>query len=280
MPSQLQDAASSVVAPASSNRVPQRPDLSNRALVGSFFAAVALVSIYFVLLPSLPDALQVPGSPVVYLIGVAGTLLLSVAAVFVLVKRTGRGGSPVAWFIAHVGCGTLGFVLIAVHSTGRLDGAPALLMLNLLALMVLGIWARLRVSGKMADTFGTKLRGFAVPNEDARATLAEIISKKSCLLAELDPMAQEATFSVTLAHLTRRPISSLSYLRLVRAEERLMGTRRSVNPAQAWWRPLHMVLAVTFVIGLLIHIVMVTFFAGYVADGGPVNWWHISAWNL
>ncbi len=280
MPPYLQDAASSTAAPSSPTGVLKRPDISNRVLIGSLLAAFALLSFYFLLLPYLPDVFQVPGSPVVYLAGVVGALLLLVAAVFVWVKRTGLGGSPVGWFVAHIGCGTLGLVFVAVHSTGRLDGAPALLLLNLLALMVLGIWARLRAARDMADTFGTKLRGFAAPNEEARVILARLISKKSHLLSKLDPTAQEATFSVTLAHLLRQPIRALRYLRLVRHEERLMGARRSVSPAQAWWRPLHMILAMTFIIGLFVHVLTVTFFAGYVAGGRPIDWWHLTAWQL
>jgi hypothetical protein len=48
---------------------------------------------------------------------------------------------------------------------------------------------------------------------------------------------------------------------------------------QAWWRPLHMALAWLFVLGVVIHVVTVTFFAGYVADGGPITWWHLRAWG-
>ena len=279
MPPPQQRATSSIAAP-SAQKATSRPDISNRVLIGLSVAVLALRLLYFLLLPSLPEILRVPGSPAVYLFGVAGTLFLLVAAVFVWVKRTGRGGSPVVWFMAHVGCGILGFALVAVHSTGKLDGPPALLLLNLLALMALGIWARLWASRRMADTFGTKLRGFAKPDETTRATLARIISDKSTLLARLDPTAQEATFSVTLAHLLRRPRGSLAYLRLVRAEDRLVGARRSVGRAQAWWRPLHLALAAAFLIGLLVHVVMVTFFAGYVADGEPIGWWHVTAWSL
>ena len=32
------------------------------------------------------------------------------------------------------------------------------------------------------------------------------------------------------------------------------------------------------VLGLVIHVITVTFFAGYVADGGPITWWHLTAW--
>jgi len=26
-------------------------------------------------------------------------------------------------------------------------------------------------------------------------------------------------------------------------------------------------------------VITVTFFAGYVADGGPINWWHLADWG-
>ena len=146
--------------------------------------------------------------------------------------------------------------------------------------MLLGIWARLRAARGMADTFGTKLRGFAAPTEEVRASLTRLISEKSQLLLRLDPTAQESTFSVTLVHLLRQPATAFAYIRLVREEERLMGARRSVSRAQAWWRPLHMILALSFVIGLSVHVLLVTFFAGYVADGRPIVWWHITAWGL
>ena len=29
--------------------------------------------------------------------------------------------------------------------------------------------------------------------------------------------------------------------------------------------------------GMITHIVVVTFFAGYVADGGEIYWWHVTA---
>lgn len=266
--------------PAPIAKAPSRPDVSDRALISLTALMAALLALYFLALPALPESLHTPGSPAVYLIGVVGTLLLLVAAAFVLAKRLGRGGSPVVWFAAHVGCGTVGFALVAIHTTGRLDQAPALLLLNLLALLVLGVWARLWASRRMADTFGTKLRAFTVPDSTTRTELARLIEQKTALLARLDPTANEATFSVTLSHILRRPGTAFAYLRLVRAEETLMGTRRSVGMAQAWWRPLHLLLAATFLIGLLVHIVMVTFFAGYVADGGPVTWWHITAWEL
>ena len=262
----------------------RRPDIANRRLIAASAVIVGSLALYFILLPVLPEALRQPGSPVVYLLGAAGTLLLSVSVVFVLIKRTGRGGSPVVWFIGHVVCANIGLLLVAIHTTGKLNQMPALLLLNLIALMALGIWARVRASRVMADTFGTKLKGFARPSldtvPDARAKLRETIDRKVELLKRLDPAANEATFSVTLSHMLRRPTDAIGYLRLAQKEQHLIGARASVSSAQAWWRPLHLALAATFIIGVLIHIVMVTFFAGYVAEGGPVTWWHVTAWDF
>ena len=265
---------------ATARATQRRPDISNQRLIAASTIVPALLVLYVLALPLMPEALRTPGSPLTYLIGVVGTLLLLVSAVFVLVKRTGRGGSPVVWFMAHIGCGMLGFVLVAVHTTGKLDRPPALLLVNLLALMAIGVWARARANRAMADTFGTKLGGFRVPNPATRAALARIVADKTALLERLDPVADEATFSVTLGHLIRQPRATLAYLRLVRAEAQLMGVRRSVGLGQAWWRPLHLVLAAVFVAGVLIHVVMVTFFASCVADGGPVTWWHVTAWDF
>lgn len=281
MPSAQRDAALPANSPRQTRR---RPDIANRRLIAASALIVGCLALYFSLLPVLPEALRQPGSPIVYLLGVVGTILLLVPVVFVLIKRTGRGGSPVVWFIAHVGCANIGFLLVAIHTTGKLDQMPALLFLNLIALMALGIWARVQTSRTMADTFGTKLKGFVRPSlgtaPGSRAELRETIDRKSELLKRLDPAANEATFSVTLSHLVRRPADAIRYLRLAQKEQRLIGARTSVGPIQAWWRPLHLATAATFIAGALIHIVMVTFFAGYVADGGPVTWWHITAWDF
>jgi uncharacterized membrane protein len=258
----------------------RRPDISNQRLIAASIVLPALLVLYVLALPLMPEALRTPGSPLTYLFGVGGTVLLFVAAVFVLVKRTGRGGAPVVWFMAHVGCGMLGFVLVVVHTTGKLDRPPALLLVNLVALMAIGVWARVRANRAMADTFGTKLGGFRVPDPETRAALASIVAEKTALLERLDPAASEATFSVTLGHLIRQPRAALAYLRLARAEAQLMGARQTVGLGQAWWRPLHLALAAVFVAGVVIHVVMVTFFAGYVADGGPVTWWHVTAWDF
>jgi hypothetical protein len=256
----------------------RRPDIGNRVLIGMVAAIVLALLIYFLVLPSLPPGMRTPGSPVLYLTGVAGAALLLVSMVFVLVKRTGRGGSPPAWFVAHVVAASVGTVLVVIHSVGYLRRPPALLFLALLGLILLGVWGRVWLSRRMAGTFGTKHAHFAALGEDRRAALRDVIAEKTALLRSLDPAATEGTFSVTLGHWLRHPRLSARYAALVRRENALMGTRAMVSPQQGYWRAAHLALAYTFVAGLFIHVITVTFFAGYVADGGPITWWHLAEW--
>lgn len=256
----------------------RRPDIGNRALIGMVAAVVVALLAYFSLLPLLPQALRTPGSPLLYVVGVAGACLLLVSMAFVLVKRTGRGGSPPAWFIAHVVASSVGTVLVAIHSAGYLRRPPALLFLALAALILLGVLARVWLSRRISGTFGTKHAHFADGGPDARLQLRNVIAEKVTLLRALAPGAAEGTFSPTLAHWLRRPRLTARYAGLVRAENKLMGTREMVSPQQAYWRAVHLALAYTFIAGLVIHVATVTFFAGYVADGGPITWWHLTAW--
>jgi hypothetical protein len=257
----------------------RRPDIGNRTLIGLVAGIVLAVLLYFLVLqPLLPQAMRTPGSPVLYVIGATGACLLLVSMVFVLVKRTGRGGPPPAWFVAHVVAASLGTVLVAIHSAGYLRRPPALLFLALAGLIALGVWARVWLSRRISATFGSKHGHFAVNAPDARVQLRDLVARKVALLRKLDPDATEGTFSLTLAHWLRRPRLSAQYARLVRAENGLIGTREMVSPQQAYWRAAHLALAYTFVAGLLMHVITVTFFAGYVADGGPITWWHLAEW--
>lgn len=257
----------------------QRNDLTDARLLQLTVAAVAAIVFWFLLRGVLPEAWRSPGSPQLYLTGVAGVLLLLVPVAFVIAKRGGSGANPVNWFNAHVACSLLGMVLIAIHSGGFLRRPPALLLLTLLALAALGVWARVRGSRRMAATFASKAPAFQVPDAVTRARLRVLIAEKRELLAQLDPQANEGTFSVNLPHFIRSPALALAYRKLAREESLLLGSRAAVSAKQAWWRPLHMALAWLFVLGVVIHVITVTFFAGYVADGGPITWWHLRAWG-
>ena len=256
-----------------------RPDLSDRPLTWLIAAACGAIVVWFALvLPQLPEVWRRPGTPPLYLTGVAGTLLLFVAFAFVAVKRGGGGARAPLWFVAHVVAATIGLVLVAVHSAGALGRPAALMYLLLIALVALGVWARVHLSAQIAATFGARHSHFAPLPDTRKAELRRVIAAKEALLRRLDPGALEGTFSVTLPHLLRAPTAAIAYARLVRAERRLMGTRAMVSPTQGYWRWVHMGLAYLFFAAVLLHVVVVTFFAGYVADGGPIRWWHITAW--
>lgn len=257
----------------------RRPDLSNRALNFLVAAAVIALCAYFaLLLPVLPPAWRTPGSGELYLVGVAGTALLLISMAFVVVKRTGIAGSPPAWFVAHVIGGTLGAVLVVIHSAGFLRRPPALLFALLVALVALGLWGRVRLSRRMAATFASKQRSFTPASAASRQQFAAVIAKKRTLLGGIDANANEGTFSLTYAHWLQSPARAFHYAKLVNEEHRLMGMRRAIPIDQAYWRLLHLGVAYLFVVGVFIHVVTVTFFAGYVAAGAPITWWHITAW--
>lgn len=252
-------------------------DIGNRFLLNFLAIAVVVLVFYFMGFSTLGPEWRQPGGPFLYSIAVAGALLLLVSVIFLVAKRTGRG-SPRFWFVAHVVAATGGSVLVVIHAARAFDEAPALLLLALVGLMGLGVWARVHLANRMAGTFATKRGGFATADPELTDRLKNLIDEKRTLLARLDPNASEALFSVTLAHWLRRPGLAMAYQKLARTEERLVGARQSVGVAQAWWRPLHMALAGIFVAGLLTHIVVVTFFAGYVAEGRDIYWWHVTAW--
>ncbi len=256
----------------------QRRDFPDARLLQLTAGAAVAIILWFAVRGALPEMWRTPGSPALYLTGVGGVLLLLVPVAFVLAKRSGRSANPVGWFNAHIVCSLAGMVLIAIHSGGFLRRPPALLLLALVALAVLGVWARVRGARRMAATFAAKAPGFTVPDAATRERLRALIADKRRLLAGLDPQATEGTFSVNLPHFIRSPRLALAYRKLAREESLLLGTRRAVSAPQAWWRPLHMALAWLFVLGVVIHVMTVTFFAGYVADGGPITWWHLKTW--
>ena len=59
----------------------------------------------------------------------------------------------------------------------------------------------------------------------------------------------------------------------------MVGARASAGVELGWSRRIHMLAALGFCLGLVAHIIVMLFFAGYAADGGPIYWWHITAWG-
>lgn len=252
--------------------------LSNSALISATVVATVCLLIWAIGKGQLPAAWRTPGTITLQWVGVAGTVLLLVPTFFAFAKRTGQMQRATAWVSAHALCALAGTVLIVIHSAGHLAEPPALLLGALLGLLVLGVWARVAGAARMANTFGTKPRGFAAPSPELRERLAALLAEKTALLATLEPKASEATFSPRLKHWLTQPGKTRRYQQLVRAESVLVGQRASVGKLQAWWRPLHLALSTLFILGLCIHVIVVTFFAGWVAEGREITWWHLTAW--
>jgi len=252
--------------------------LSNRGLVAATAAAALIVLAWALARDNLPESLRSPGSVELQLVGLLGAGLLLVPTVFAIVKRSGHGTSAAFWVSVHAISALAGTVLIVIHSAGHFDEPPALMLAALLGLMGLGIWARTDGALRMANTFGTKAAAFSGAGKVDRDALRDLLQAKRALLAQLEPAACEATFSPNLVHWLKRPRLTCSYASLVRQEAQRVGQRASVASRLAWWRPLHLALALLFVAGLAIHLITVTFFAGWVAEGRPITWWHLTAW--
>ena len=252
--------------------------LGDRLLLALAVLAVAGLVVYFSLLPFLPAPWRTPGSLPLYILGITGSLLLLVSLGFVLVKRTGRGGAPPVWMAAHVMASMLGMVLVTIHAGGSFVRPPALLLLALLALAVIGVWARTRVSSQMSATFASRHASFGAAHPAGLHQLREIINKKTALLERLEPSAAEGTFSLKPVHWLRHPLWAASYRRLEAAENRRIGARRALPLVQANWRRLHILLAYIFLLGLAGHIFTVTFLAEYATGGREIVWPHFNIW--
>ncbi len=248
-------------------------DLANRRLVAITASTLTLAVLALAALPLLPDAWARPGSPLLQSAAILGSLLLLAGFWAAMGKRFGRRGKR--GFGLHVMLSCTGLVLVTAHSTGSFLHFPALLLATLAALVVLGLWARLAGARRLAGRFARKPRAFAVPDAATRAQLRALIDRKTALLADLEPGADEAQFSLQPRHWRRRPGRALAYWRLADAEARLTGAGTLADR----WRLVHQLLAWGFVLGLAIHVIISLFFAGWVAEGREVYWWHVTAWG-
>lgn len=253
------------------------PDLPDRFLLLSAAAATVATVLWFIVRQWLPTSWREPGSQELYLVGVLGLALLLAPVAYTLSKRCG-GPNPKKKFNAHVLCSLAGMVLITIHSGGYVRRPPAMIIVLLIVLMVIGIWARVRGSYRIAATFATKAPSFSPPDQVNRELISDLILQKRALLQHLAPGANEGTFSVNLPHFARNPWLAFRYYKLAKQEANLLGVRAAVSSFQAWWRPLHIALALLFILSALVHVVTITFFAGYVANGGPITWWHLASW--
>ncbi len=254
-----------------------RPDLPARSILLLAATVIAWVGLV-VAWPYWPT----PGSASGQLTAATGALLLLAPLVFVVMKRSGLAQSPPRWFIAHVLATALGCCLVFVHAAaGEWLSPPGLVLLLMLLLVLQGSLLRAHVSRGFSQLFAhsSLATGFSRPGDLDKAALQALIDSKTELLRDLDPKADEALFSPALEHWLRHPLQSYRYQRLAQREAAMIGVRRSAGFELGWSRRLHMLVALGFYLGLLAHVVVVLFFAGYAADGGPIDWWYITDWG-
>lgn len=254
-----------------------RPDLSERNIL--LLLTVVIAAAASILLQPGGAA---PGSVIGQLCAAVGALLLLAPMLFMIMKRSGLSASPPAWFIAHVLATMLGSCLIFVHvAAGDWITPPGMVFLLLILLVLQGTLLRVIFSRGFSLLFARNSLpgGFSAPRNLDKAALQKLINAKTRLLQTLDPAADEALFSPALKHWLRRPLQSLRYQLLAEREARMVGARASTGKELSWSRRIHMLVALGFYLGLLAHIVVVLFFAGYAAGGEPIDWWHITAWG-
>ena len=254
-----------------------RPDLSQRHIL-ALAAALTAVLLAVLLLPAWPA----PGSRAGQICAALGALLLLAPLTFLLIKRSDAAASPPAWFIAHALAATLGACLVLVHAAaGDWWSPPGIVLLLLVFLILQGSLIRALLARGFSLLFAgaSDARGFSAPPALDKVQLQRVIEAKQALLQHLDAGADEALFSPALRHWTRQPLRSLRYQWLAEREARMVGARAGAGVVLGWSRRIHMLAALFFYLGLLAHVIVVLFFAGYASGGEPIDWWHITAWG-
>ncbi|MFT5219648.1 MAG: drug/metabolite transporter superfamily protein YnfA [Planctomycetota bacterium] len=255
----------------------QRPDLSNRAIL-LLLASVFLLILLMILTFRLPT----PGSVVGQTCAALGGLLLMAPLAFAAVKRSGRGKNPPLWFTIHLLSTLLGVLFILAHSfSGDWVSPPGFLLLLLLMLILQGGLLRTVISSKFSLLFAhsSSADGFRRNITPDQTELATLIQQKLALLQIIEAGADEGLFSLRLKHWCKHPQLSYHYHQRVNREAAIIGVREFAGVITGWSRRLHIFAGLIFYFGLLAHVIIVLFFAGYAADGDPIIWWHITAWG-
>lgn len=254
-----------------------RPDISNRNII-LMAATTIIVAIIILLWKDLPA----PGSASGQLSAALGATLLFAPLCFSMMKRSGLSASPPSWFVAHVISSLLGGGLIFIHvASGNWFTPPGLVLMLLVFLILQGSLLRAIFSRGFGLLFArsSAAQGFTSPASLDKSALQRIIDEKTRLLSAFAPKEDEALFSPNLKHWLRAPLASFKYQRLAAREAALVGARNSAGVKLSWSRRIHMVAGLLFYLGLLSHIVVMLFFAGYAAQGEAIDWWYITDWG-
>ena len=254
-----------------------RPDLSERSILILLFSVMGLVTLILAW-PGLPA----PGSILGQSSATLGAVLLLAPLAFVVMKRSGRTENPPAWFIAHVIATSIGSSLIFIHAAnGNWLSLPGVVLTLMTFLILQGSLLRVVLSRGFSLLFARSSApaGFNAPAGLDKVALQSVIDAKIALLNKLDTGANEALFSPALKHWLQQPLNSCRYQLLAEREARMVGARAAVGVELRWARRIHMLAALGFYLGLIAHVIVVLFFAGYAAGGDDIDWWYITAWG-
>jgi hypothetical protein len=260
-------------------RFSQPIEIPRPVLIGAFGCTSAAIVLLYLAQPYLPTPWRTAGSPELYFIGVVSIICIAVPVLFSLAKRSWRTSQPRIWFIAHMLAGSLSALLVVFHSAGNWGRPPAILVLLILCLVAQGYWARTKTGDPLAATMASRPDTFSGADPTLIPVLKNLIEAKQKLLVHIDAAAIENLFSPTLKHWLKHPFKCLAYARLAQEEANHLNSRGSVNRALSFWRRIHIIAAGILIAGVFIHIVTVTFFAGYVAGRGEIYWWHLAEWG-
>ncbi len=258
----------------------------SRILVFVALGLLGLTAVYLLSGQSwLPWDLR-PGSPVGQSLGITAALVLLSVLYYLPVRRSDGGHcrKPAAQSLHSLG-GTLGATLAILHSQAALREWSALVLLAIIGLLATGIYGRVVAPLRVGAAFGRGAIPYAKAIRLDTATIASdrFLTEKRRLLRSLAAGAREGEFVLRWHHWTNSPRKAWRYHRLTMTERRALARNpfsaiAEISPPERLWRRVHLGLAALFIVGLLAHVVTTVFFAGYVADGREVYWWHLTQW--
>lgn len=259
--------------------------LSNRRIGRASFALLALAVLVLLAIPRLPVDLR-PGSVVGQTLGIIAAVLMLGSVSYLVVRRSDSSerSKPLAQQL-HALIGTVGVVVALVHSHAYLRHWSALVLLAALGLLVTGLYGRLVSPQRVGRAFGRGALPYSATSaEFPKLALGTVIKQKQKIAQILSHgKSSERLFVLRLQHWRRHPLSAWRYQRLARQERRLTARHRLCRDGaplfpERWWRRTHLLLAVLIAVGIIMHVITVVFFAGYVADGREIYWWHLTNW--
>jgi len=222
-----------------------------------------------------------PGNAFLHSAAIIGTTLMLLSFLYTFTKRTlTLSNLKPLWVSLHIIFASLGASLIFIHSSGHLLKPPVFILLALSGSLLTGIVGRIITSRYAHLYFSRNPHPYILPAPADKTNFEKILTEKANLLKSFEPNADEAQFTMSLTHWLRHPHTALKYQLQTWREEALI-LKNAAAPTDwrssllRYWRLLHILSSILLVFGSLIHIIVTSLFADYVAAGREVYWWHI-----